>query len=255
MNLTTNATITNFSGSCGRNTLRIGRAEHARFAFTNFGGSANANSTAIPNMGLSAAALLDIFCITNNFDTGGRVNLNTAPAPVLRALALGINLKSDLALKAGSGVNNNYPVPNSMAEAFAQGVMRFRAKYPFLTPSHLAFIGTDPSWPNTTTWPSNSVFGNTNIITLTNIPGSLASSANIGVSEWNDQAAEEWFSKIYQLSTVQSFNYRAYVVAQLVGTNLMPKGSMARKYYHLYLRNNSTTNISAGPFMNYQSAY
>jgi hypothetical protein len=246
-----NATATNFDGACGRNSLRIGRAEHQRFAFTNYSSS----SSAIPNMGLSAAALLDIFCITNNFDTGGRVNLNTAPAPVLRALALGINLKSDLALKAGSGVNNNYPVPNSMAEAFAQGVMRFRAKYPFLTPSHLAFIGTDPSWPNTTTWPSNSVFGNTNIITLTNIPGSLASSANIGVSEWNDQAAEEWFSKIYQLSTVQSFNYRVYVVAQLVGTNLMPKGAMARKYYHLYLRNNSPTNISAGPFMNYQSAY
>ena len=244
------SSATNFSGACGRNTLRIGRAEHQLFAFTNYG-----TNPPIPNMGLSASALLDIFCTTNNFNTGGKINLNTAPAPVLRALALGINLKSDLALKVGSGVNNNYPVPISMAEAFAQGVMRFRAKYPFLTPSHLAFIGTDPSWPNTTTWPSNSVFGNTNIITLTNIPGSLASSANIGVSEWNDQAAEEWFSKVYQLSTVQSFNYRVYVVAQLVGTNLMPKGAMARKYYHLYLRNNSTTNISAGPFMNYQSAY
>ena len=45
-----------------------------------------------------------------------------------------------------------------MAEAFAQGVMRFRSKYPFLTPSHLSFIGTDPSWPNTTTWPANSRF-------------------------------------------------------------------------------------------------
>lgn len=248
-NLTTAAT--NFLGSCGRNTLRIGRAEHQRFAFTNY----TASNPAIPNMGLSAAALLDIFCITNNFDTGGRVNLNTAPAPVLRALALGINLKSDPALLVGARTNTNYPVPGAMAEAFAQGVMRFRAKYPFLTPSHLAFIGTDPLWPNTNSWPSNSVFGNNNRITLTNIPGSLASSANMGVTEWNDQAAEEWFAKIYQLSTVQSFNFRVYVVAQLVGTNLMPKGAMARKYYHLYLRNNSATNISAGPFMNYQSAY
>jgi len=250
-NLTANATADSRFG--GRNTLRIGRAEFQRFAFTNY----TATNPAIPNMGLSAAALLDIFCATNNFDTGGRINLNTAPAPVLRALALGINLKSDPALLAGGAKTTNHPVPAIMAEAFAQGVMRFRSKYPFLSPSQLPFIGTDNNWPNTNTWPSNSVFGNTNTITWsTNIPGSLASSVtNIGVSEWNDQAAEEWFSKIYQLSTVQSFNYRVYVVAQLVGTNLMPKGAMARKYYHLYLRNNSPTNISAGPYMNYQSAY
>jgi hypothetical protein len=247
-NLSSSAVPSDTAG--GRNTLRIGRAEFQRFAFTNYG-----TNPPIPNMGLSASALLDIFCTTNNFNTGGQINLNTAPAPVLRALALGINLKSDPALLVGGGETNNYPIPADMAEAFAQGVMRFRSKYPFLSPSQLTFIGTDNNWPNTTTWPSNSVFGNTNIITLTNIPGSLASSANIRVSEWNDQAAEEWFSKIYQLSTVQSFNYRVYVVAQLVGTNLMPKGPMARKYYHLYLRNNSTTAISAGPYMNYQSAY
>jgi hypothetical protein len=248
-NLSSSAVPSDTAG--GRNTLRIGRPEFSRFAFTTYSGSTNL----VPNMGLSAAALLDIFCATNNYDTGGRINLNTAPAPVLRALALGINLKSDPALLAGGTETTNHPVPASMAEAFAQGVMRFRSTYPFLTPSQLSFIGTDNNWPKN--WPVNSVFGSTNLITWsTNIPGSLASSAiNIGVSEWNDQAAEEWFSKIYQLSTVQSFNYRVYVVAQLVGTNLMPKGAMARKYYHLYIRNNSTTNISAGPYMNYQSAY
>lgn len=235
----------------GGTTLRIGRAEHQRFAFTNY----TAGSIPMPNMGLSSAALLDIFCTTSNFDSGGQINLNTAPAPVLRALALGINLKSDPALVAGGTTNANYAVPDSMAEAFAQGVMRFRSKYPFLTPSHLSFIGTDTDWPNTNSWPTNAVFGNTNPITLTNIPGSLATSANIGVTEWSDQAAEEWFSKIYQLSTVQSFNFRVYVVAQLVDTNLMPKGAMARKYYQFYLRNNSTTNVSAGPLMHYQSPY
>jgi hypothetical protein len=239
-----NATATNFDGACGRNSLRIGRAEHQRFAFTNMYGN---SVPSIPNMGMSAAALLDLFCLTNGSSVGGstytlgggKINLNTAPAPVLRALAGGIRQSNDLAQVPG-----NYAIPPAMAEAFAQGVMRFRSKYPFLTPSHLSFIGTDPTWPNTNNWPTNAVFGNTNSITLSTAPGNtFGSTARMNMTEWNDEAAEEWFSKIYALSSCQSHNYRIYVVAQLVATNsagqINPMSPLVKKYYQVFFQNGS----------------
>lgn len=236
-NLSISASNNNTFG--GGTSLRIGRAEHGKFAFTNFAGN---SSPWIPNMGGSSAALLDLFCVSNGntgggpFRTGGKINLNTAPAPVLRALAGGILLTNDQAQQP-----RNAAIPPAMAEAFAQGVMRFRSQYPFLTPSHLCFIGTDPGWPNTTNWPSNAVFGNTNSIFLqTNAPGNTyGASARINVTAWNDQAAEEWFTKIYNLSTVQSDNYRAYIVAQLVDSNRMPISPVMRKYVQFAGRPNN----------------
>ena len=201
---------------------------------------------------MSSAALLDLFCLTNGASVGGgpysmgggKINLNTAPAPVLRALAGGILLTNDPAQIPAS-----YTIPPAMAEAFAQGVMRFRSKYPFLTPSHLSFIGTDPSWPNTNNWPTNSVFGNTNTIALSTAPGNSATSTRININEWNDQAAEEWFSKIYALSSCQSQNYRVYVVAQLVATNSAGQtnaiGPLVKKYYHIYAENGSAAGNQA----------
>lgn len=229
----------------GGNTLRIGRPEHPRFAFTNMYGN---SAPSIPNMAQSSAALLDLFCLTNGTSIsggpysmgGGKINLNTAPAPVLRALAGGILLTNDPAQ-----VPSSHTIPPAMAEAFAQGVMRFRSKYPFLTPSHLSFIGTDPAWPNTNNWPTNAVFGNTNLITLAAAPGNTFADARINVTAWNDQAAEEWFSKIYALSSCQSHNYRVYVVAQLVATNSAGQtnaiGPLVKKYYQIYARNGSSS--------------
>jgi hypothetical protein len=249
-NLSTSGVSNNAYG--GGTTLRIGRAEHPRFAFTNLGGT-----SPVPNMGLSSVALLDIFSTSDSYDNGGRINLNTAPAPVLRALAGGVILTNDSAL-------STLTVPNTMTEAFVQGVMRYRATYPFLSPSQLAFIATDYGVTNsasthwTNTWPTNAVFGNTNpTISLTNAPGNtLGTSASMGVSAWNDQAAEEWFSKIYNLSTVQSWNYRTYVVAQLVNTNGLPTGPSMRKYYLMYVRYTGTfPSIAAGPYVSFESQY
>ena len=211
------------SASGGGNTLRIGRPEHPLFAFTNM----YSNSVPpIPNMGMSSAALLDLFCVTNGTSVsggpyslgGGKINLNTAPAPVLRALAGGIRLSNDQAQ-----VPANYAIPPAMAEAFAQGVMRFRSKYPFLTPSHLSFIGTDPAWPNTNNWPANAVFGNTNTISLSAAPGNSALSTRINVNEWNDQAAEEWFSK-----SIPSHPAKAKTSASTLSPNLSPPTPPAR---------------------------
>ena len=211
-------------------------------------------------MGWSSAAHLDIFSLSDSFDTGGKINLNTAPAPVLRALAGGITLTKDPAMLPSSSL----AIPKTMTEAFVQGVMRYRSIYPFLSSSQLAFIATDHGVTNganhwTNTWPKNAVFGNTNTtISLTNAPGNtLGTSASLGgVTAWNDQAAEEWFSKIYNLSTVQSWNYRVYVVAQLVNTNGLPTGPSMRKYSLMYIRYNSDfPAISAGPYTSFESAY
>jgi hypothetical protein len=251
----TGATAENSSG--GGHTLRIGRAEHPRFAWTK--PSSTASDPSIPNMQMSAAALLDLFCLSNQFDEGGKINLNTAPAPVLRALAGGIYLRSDPALLPGG---TNFSIPPAMVEAFAQGVMRFRAKYPFYSPSQLSFIGTDPTWPNTNTWPINAVFGNTNAIALSGAPGNSLSSATANVTAWNDQAAEEWFSKIFSLSTVYSRNFRVYVIAQKATTNssgaYIGVGPVVRKYYNVLIRQNGSDagdEPGASPVTTFQSYY
>lgn len=223
---------TPFSGACGRTSLRIGRPEHQRFAWTNVSGQAQ------PNMQASAVALLDIFCIDTNtdanilgrFDDGNQININTAPPRVLRALASGVILTNDLAMQPSS----NYKIPTTAIDAFVKGVTNFRAKYPFYSASQLMFIGTNAGWPNTNTWPTDAVFS-TNVVKGT--------SSNF---EWNDAAAEEWFSKIYALSKVQSRNYRIYVQAQLIrtrGTNTnvsgLSFGTVARRYYDVLNQQNN----------------
>jgi hypothetical protein len=223
---------TPFSGACGRTSLRIGRPEHQRFAWTNVSGQAQ------PNMQASAVALLDIFCVDTNtdanilgrFDDGNQININTAPPRVLRALAAGVILKSDLEMKP----SNNYSIPTNAINAFVKGVTNFRAKYPFYSASQLMFIGTNAGWPNTNTWPAGAVFS-ADVVKGT--------SSNF---EWNDAAAEEWFSKIYALSKVQSRNYRIYVQAQLIrtrGTNTnvlaLSFGTVARRYYDVLNQQNN----------------
>lgn len=221
--MTLSASCTNFSGAGGRNTLRIGRPEHPRFAFTNFGGDT------VPNMGMSAVALLDLLQIsvgasgptdpnrlTNAFAGGGKINLNTAPRPVLAALAGGVALTNDPAI-TGS------PNSTNMIQAFTQGVARFRQLYPFYSPAQLSFISTDygvGAWTNT--WTNTAVFA-------TNAGGGLA-----GVTAWNDAGREEWFSRIYGLSGVDSLNFRCYVVAQLTDASGNPRGAPYRKYYQIY---------------------
>ena len=216
----------------GGSTLRIGRPEHPRFAFTNL--KSTTTSQPIPNTGQSAAAFLDLFCISNPssvsangiYRTGGKINLNTAPAPVLAALAGGIKLTLD-PNKGGSEVNTN------MISAFTNGVMRFRSVYPFLSSSQLAFISANygsAGWTNSEIWTNNAVFS-----------AGTAGGLN-GVTGLNDQGREEWFSKIYELASVSSVNYRFYIAAQLVDTNFNAVGPIARKYCQYAGRPDTSTN-------------
>jgi hypothetical protein len=229
--LTANAIADNRFG--GGNTLRIGRPEHPRFAFTNYGGDP------VPNMGMSAVALLDLFRIgsadSNNFTGGGKINLNTAPRPVLAALAGGVNLTNDPARAP-----TNAPTNATMTNSFAQGVLRFRQLYPFYSPSQLAFVSTDygigTGWTNT--YATTAVFA-------TNAGAGLA-----GVTALSDAGREEWFSRIYGLSGIDSLNFRCYVVAQLTDVNGNPRGAPYRKYYQIYTAPNpaALTNAALPPF-------
>lgn len=226
----------------GGQTLRIGRPEHSRFAFTNLVAGGNA----VPSLGTSAAGLLDLFCVTNTYNWAGKININTAPPPVLAALAGGITLTKNPIVGATTNTN--------MINQFTNAVMRFRNMYPFITPSQLAFISANHgtiNWTNGSQWTNNAVFG-TNAL-----GGGLA-----GVTSLNDESREEWFSKIYNLTCVQSFNYRIYVKAQLTDTNGNPKGGEVRKYYQLYLRNNTPQGAapdawtpSVSPVVTYEAFY
>jgi len=175
-------------------------------------------------MGMSAAAMLDLFRVgsadSTSFAGGGKINLNTAPAPVLAALAGGVSLTNDPS-RVGNPANSN------MTNAFALGVLKFRQLYPFYSPSQLSFISTDygtGAWTNS--WSNTAVFGTNQ--------SSVSTNGLAGVTALNDEGREEWFSRIYGLSGVDSLNFRCYVVAQLTDTNGRPRSAPQRKYYQIY---------------------
>ena len=210
----------------GGNTLRIGKFEHAKFAFT------TQNGQLVPNMQQSAAALLDIFCVQDRYYEGGKININTAPPAVLRALAEGVVVgNSNVPTQPRPLMTNSANFVN----AFVRGVTNFRARHPFYSPSQLAFIGYDTAWP--TNWPTNAVFGNTN-----GLIGTLQ-----GITQANDEVMEEWFSKIYNLTKVGTQNYRVYVVAQMLTTAGVPKGPVMRRFYEVHNRRNNETPEGSTP--------
>lgn len=191
--------------SAGRNTLRIGRAEHERF---------NVN-------GLRAAQLLDLFTAAPTNSIEGRININTATTNVLRALAAGVTHTNDKALQPGGSAF----VPSAgMVSAFVTGVTNFRSRQPVLSPAQLSSITTnavDDVSTNAPDWPTNAVFGNTNL-------------AGTSV-QWNDAAAEEWFAKIYPLTTVRSRNFLVYAVGESLDPASQAPLSVSRRLVHLFV--------------------
>ena len=197
-----NATASSLGG--GGNTLRVGRAEHSRFT----------------NDGSGASQLLDIFASGPTGSAGvvvnraaGRININTAGTNALRALVAGVYHQTDPAI-----LPVNLVIPTNAVGAFVDAVNRFRAGRPFFAPSQLTLLATNTV---ASAWPTNAVFGNR----------SLA-----GANEWNDSAAEEWFSRVYALSTVRSRNFLVYAVGQSLqpGATNIPASSV-RSAYQLYV--------------------
>lgn len=141
-----------------------------------------------------ASQLMDLFATADRTPTRGMININTASRDVLRTLGAGIELKRDLSILPASvfGPTNN-PGSPTQADKFADAVIASR---PFLTTSQLSGILTNPSDR------TSKFFGN-------------ASQWSTGApTEWADRAREEYFSRMFNLTTVRSRNFRVFVTGQ-----------------------------------------
>jgi hypothetical protein len=195
----------------GGNTLRIGRMEHPRF----------------DRPGLHAAHLLDLFHAGNGgsddataregnlVEISGRVNLNTASADAIRALAAG-TLAQDPLLSQTTSTNHQVstlmaqpvtplklgtPARTKIADRVAEAILRSR---PFACSADVASARDKDDKP---------VFGNREMY-----------SQNTRI-EWSDSAAEEVFARLHDASTLRSRNFRIWVIGQAVGP--VPEGSNA----------------------------
>ncbi len=184
-------------------TLRIGRPEFTRF----------------DQPGTRAWQLLDLFYTGTRISTRGLINLNTASREVLRALGAGVLLNRDADLKV-SGTPPLYPpVQSKQADLFADAVIAAR---PFLSTSQLA------SMKNVA---GTGFFGN--YATWTSSPQP---------TEWNDSGAEEYFAKLFALTTAHSRNFRVYVTGQSLDKSGRVLSTVS-KVYQVYL---SPTRDSSG---------
>ena len=112
---------------------------------------------------------------------------------------------------------------------FINAVTNFRSQQPFFSTAQLATLTTNI---NSATWPASSVFGNASLLSVT---------------EWNDRAAENWFAKVYPLSTVRSRNFMVHVVGQALQANGTTVLSTARKSYQICMEPvRATSGSSAG---------
>jgi hypothetical protein len=208
-NLTSAAT--NSTAYAGGHSLRFGRPEFTRFT----------------NNGTRAAQLLDLFAVSSatNNNSGtllntvpGRININTAGTNALRALAAGVFHTNDPRLTSGSGAGTNFVVPKAAVDGFVTGVTNFRSTRPFYSPSQLPLISTNSDGSG---WPGSAVFGNRTLM---------------GITAGNDAATEEWFSRVYPLTTVRSRNFLVHVVGQALQTNGLNVLSTERKAVQIYLQ-------------------
>ena len=198
-------------------TLRIGRPEHKSF----------------DQPGTRAWQLLDVFstgdpadsssagAISNQISTRGRININTASREALRTLGAGIKFANDQAIQPA---NVYGPQTTAAADAFADNVITQRQTQPFISTSQLAALpgaaavsaglttAAEPFFGNPDQWPNN---GPTVEQTDT-ISTSTSPTVTSGTADWNDAAAEEYFAKIYNFTTVRSRNFRVFVTGQYV---------------------------------------
>lgn len=171
-----------------------------------------------------AARLLDLFSVSDRLSTRGLLNLNTASREALRALAAGIKINSNSVDGAMTPTTVDGPLldPSNpiQADKFADAVIRNR---PFLSTSQLSGLMTDPTDRTT------SFFGN------------LAQWTSAGPTEWSDAAREDYFARMFNLTTVRSRNFRVFVTGQIVDPRIKdPSGnptvlSTVNRVYQVFL--------------------
>jgi hypothetical protein len=200
----TSATTSSRGG--GGHTLAIGRPEF----------------TAFDQNGMRAWQLLDVFSAANGIisttSTAGLVNINTASRDVLRSLAAGILQNRDVAIQPAALQSNLYPpTVNSQADLFADAVINSR---PLLSTSALSAIKVTPPGGSQ----PEPFFGNPHQYSNQTAP-----------TEWNDPGREELFSKILNLSTTRSRNFRVFVTGQSLDKNGNVLSTVT-KVYHVFIK-------------------
>jgi hypothetical protein len=200
----------------GGNTLRIGRPEHERFYDFE-------PEVALSDTSVHAVRLRDLFhCgIPSSSEQSeiegplrlveGHVNVNTAPRNVLRSLVAGKLVSDPEIAKQSRGhderdtlaprvIDRDVSAPSQSVEAdiVADAIIDGR---PYLSPGELAFVTSAKTHEGSGS-EKEQLFGNSNFV---------PDGENL---QWNDQAAEESFARLYNSATVRSRNFRVHVVGQ-----------------------------------------
>lgn len=190
-------------------TLRIGQQDFPKFS-TN---------------GARASQLLDLFTVNTNQTNRGKVNLNTAPVAVLRALAAGILHPTNENLQPTN--IEIYPARSASgaaADRFAEAVIASR---PFLSISQLSH----------STNLLGGYFGNTNQWGNTNEAPTM----------WNDSSREYLFSQILPLVSVRSRNFRMFICGQALDKKGRVVSSMNAVFHVFFEPVENGTKISVKP--------
>lgn len=187
----------------GGNSLRIGRPEHPAFTA----------------MGVPAWRLLDLFHAGNPggngrealVPRGGRLNLNTAGKPALRAAVYGALLMDPALAKRTADEHDAEtmrPPPeksrlddaeiSALADRISEAIIQTRREKPFATPAEILTAADG----------DGVVFGNRELI------------SDGKKLQWNDAAAEELFGRLYEAGSVCSRNFRIWVIAQALETRI-----------------------------------
>jgi hypothetical protein len=191
---------------------------------------------------MRAWQMLDVFSAktanNNVMNTAGLVNLNTASRDVLRALAAGILQNSDTGIQPSSLQSNLYPPTSAsgtspstsvqQADRFADAVINSR---PLLSTAALSAIRD---------WQGQPFFGN---------PNQYQNSTQTPPTEWSDPGREELFTKIYNLATTRSRNFRVFVTGQSLDKNGNVLSTVT-KVYHVFI--NPTRNPTTGAIQSQQ---
>ena len=226
--------------------LRIGRPEHKSF----------------DQPGTRAWQLLDVFstgnpadstsagAISTQISTGGRININTASREALRTLGAGNLFCNDL--QAIQPANVYGPQTSAAADAFADNVIAQRQTQPFISTSQLAALPgfaalkanltttIEPFFGNPDQWAPG---GGPTVENVDTISTTTSPTVTKGTVDWNDGAAEEYFAKLYNFTTVRSRNFRVFVTGQYIDPNSSDPSTgkpprviaTANKVYELFL--------------------
>ncbi len=224
--LSTTAADAHYGGGLS---LRIGRPEFSRFE----------------KDGSRAAQLLDIFAVGARRETQGLININTATRETLRALGAGLLMSRDQDVKPGTlTLPLGVPSTTDQADKFADAVISARNIKPFLTPSQLAQLqALDPLTGKSATDASGNpiqFFGNPQQWDSAQ-PAPNQPPPPSGTWEWNDAGTEEYFARIFDLTSVRSRNFRIFVTGQYVDPRYPDASgnpkilSTVKKVYHVFL--------------------